>query len=90
MIDRCEWCDKTSAQIDSLEFELEAKDKVIADWERKYNELSDYTNEIKVDAINEAINNCPKTTTQDGAIIHVDDLIRYTKNLLTSTADKEE
>ena len=26
----CQWCQKTSEQIDSLEFELEAKDKVIS------------------------------------------------------------
>ncbi len=32
MRDRCEWCDKTSVQIDSLEFELEAKDKLLAEW----------------------------------------------------------
>ena len=29
MRDRCEWCDKTSAQIDSLEFELEESKKEI-------------------------------------------------------------
>ena len=31
--DPCEWCNDTSQRIDSLEYELEAKDKLIAKFE---------------------------------------------------------
>ena len=36
MLDKCEWCDKTSAQIDSLEFELETKDKLATQRHKDY------------------------------------------------------
>lgn len=42
-------------QVNALGKELEAKDKLIAEWEQKHNELSNYTNEIKIQGIREAI-----------------------------------
>lgn len=62
--------------------------KTIADWERKYNELSDYTNQIKADGIKEAIQNTPTSYDTGTALQKCEDLYEYARKLTNNKPNK--
>ena len=84
----CEWCNDTSKRIDSLEFELEAKDKVI----NKYKLLYAASTELKADLLmrgrkekNEDGSTCTVVEVSSGRWIMFNEAL-----CLLTTTDKEK